>query len=210
MKTVFIAIVLMIFSFAKAADADDKLYFYFECSGDQDCIDLVQPNGKIFSVNAAPVLEISKKNILSVHAQYRLLNNYLLNIELDKLSAGKLTTLSKENAGKKLIASFNNEILGFSYCRETADRGIFSLTIGPVPEITSGSPLKEIPFFKDFIVDSNLKQWRALKNKYKIFMIIFILAWVYVLFPKIKKWPGSLCSCIKDGLSPGPEWTSKK
>lgn len=184
MKFQIFALFFLVHALLGSANADDKLYFYIECSPGQKCIDLAYDNGKKESVLATPAQVLARADIKSASVQMGVGAPQSLNIELGKEAAKKFEKITGENIGKKIMVVFDNKIL----TAPTVNAPIS----GPRIMISGGygehGPFWEkAPWLQDLIKDSYRASGRSVMIYVIIALAISISALVFILLPRMRR-----------------------
>jgi hypothetical protein len=183
MKTYLLAIIFLIFMFLGTASADDRLYLYKPCSGEQNCIELAYDNGEKESVQANPSMVLAKSDITAFIRSGGFPGITFLDIELDKEVSKKINQFFGENFGKGIIIVFNNKIININppaIIKKYGDRTTYSF--GNWRHL-----LKQIPWLKDLIEESYNS---VIGRNVWIYVItslgIILAAFIFVFFPRNK------------------------
>lgn len=187
MKKYFLAIIFLSFMFLDTAGADDKVYLYKPCSGEQNCIEFVRDNGGKESVQANPYMVLTKSDIRFAFPRRSggFEGNIFLDIEFDKEVTKKINPLFTENHGKGIILVFNNKIMNINPPSQT----IITFSGGTTYSFREWGPfLEKVPWLKDLIKESyhsviGRNAWIYVLSSLGIMFATF----VFVLFPRMRR-----------------------
>jgi len=178
---IFASFFFLVHALLGSANADDKLYFYIECSPGQKCIDLAYDNGKKESVLATPAQVLARSDIKSVSVQMGGDTRQSLSIELGKEAAKKFEKITGENIGKKLVVVLDNKIL-------TAPTVNEPITVGRIMIWGGHGPFWEkVPWLQDLIKDSYRASGRSVMIYVIIALAVSISAFVFILLPRMRR-----------------------
>jgi hypothetical protein len=163
--------------------AGDKFSLHIACSQGKQCINLAGDNGKQESVQATPAMELTKADITAASVQSAGIGRFSLNIELREAASGKLKEITGENIGKRLAIVFDNKILSAPNINQPiSERKI--LIINSYGD--SGAFWKNSPWLEDLIKASNQASGHSIRLYVVIAFGIAIVAFVFVLIPRLK------------------------
>ena len=183
MKFRVLALFLLIHPLLGRAKADDRLYFYIECSQGQQCIEMAYANGKTESVLAVPAQVLARGDLQSASVQTGG-NAQSLNMELSSEASAKLEKITGDNLGKKLIVVFDNRILTApTIVQPIASRKI---TIGNGPG-GQGLFWEKAPWLQDLIKDSYKAGGRSVMIYGIIALAVAVFALIFVLLPRMRR-----------------------
>jgi hypothetical protein len=184
MKFQIFALFFLVHALSGSANADDKLYFYIECSPGQRCIDLAYNNGKKESVLATPAQVLARADIKSASVQMGGNSQQSLNIELGKEAAKKFEKITRENIGKKIMVVLDNRILTAPTVHEPITVGRIMLWSGYGEH---GPFWEKVPWLHDLIKDSYRASGRSVMIYVIIALAISISAFVFILLPRMRR-----------------------
>jgi hypothetical protein len=177
---IFVLFLMCLASTVNAA-ADSALYLHLECSAGQACIDLpYRDNGKM-SVLATPALVLGKADFKSASVQTYEAAQMAILLELRKEAADVFGKVTGENIGKKLAVVFHDKILTAPTIRESIGGGIIKIDGGKDPF------WKEAPWLKELIEDSYKTSGRSVMVYVIVALAVSILAFVFILLPRMKR-----------------------
>ncbi len=187
MKTHFLAIILFIFMFLGTASADDKVYLYQPCSGEQNCIEFVHENGVKESVQANPFMVLTKSDIRFAFLRWSggFEGGTFLEIEFNKEVTKKINPFFTENHGKGIIVVFNNKIMNIN----PPSRRTITIVGGTTYSFREWGPLLEkVPWLKDLIKESyhsviGRNVWIYVLSSLGFMFVTF----VFVFLPRMKR-----------------------
>ena len=184
MKFKMFALISLFLALLGIANADDKIYFYIECSAEQQCIDLAYGDGKTASVLATPLQALERADIRSASVQMSANSPQSLNIELSEEASRKFEKITGENVGKRLMVVFDNRILNTPTINAPIGGGKIMISGG------SGEKRpfwEKAPWLQNLVKDSYQASGRSLMIYVIIALAMAISAFVFVLLPRIKR-----------------------
>lgn len=181
MKSQIFAFSLIFCALMGMANADDKLYFYIECSPGLKCIALAFANGGKESVVATPALALSRAEIESASVQMAGNTPQSLRIELTKEASEKLEKITRGNVGKKLYVVLGDTIL----TAPTIQAPVTSRSI--VISSQLGAFWEKVPWLQALIKDSVLARADSVVMHVIIALAVSISAFAFVLLPRRKR-----------------------
>jgi hypothetical protein len=184
MKSHIFALLFLILVLAGSAIADDRLYFYPECSPGQQCMDLAYGDGKTDSVLAAPVLILGKADIAAANIQMDASIPKALNIELGEEASKKFEKITGANIGKKLMVVFDNIILTAPMVNAPITSRSITIRRGPGNQ----NPFWErAPWLQDIIRESSKAGGRSVMIYAIVALAVSVSAFAFILIPRMKR-----------------------
>jgi len=164
--------------------AGDKFLLYIACSEGKQCIDLTGDNGKLESVQATPVMELAKADIISASVQSARAGSASLSIELSEEASLTLKKITRNNIGQRLMVVFDNKLLTAPTINmPISERKILiSNSYGE-----NAAFWKNSPWLEDLIKASNSAGRHSIRLYTVIAFSIAIIAFGFVLLPRLKQ-----------------------
>jgi len=180
------------------AKADDRLYFYIECSPGQQCIDLAYETGKTASVAATPAQVLGRGDLKSAKVQMagaapqaikkldkeagqKFDVNLGLTIELSEEASKKFERMTGQNIGRKLMVVFDNRILTAPTINQAVTGRMLLISGG------RGPFWEKAPWLQDLIKNSQDSSARSILSYVIIALAVSVTALVIVLLPRMRR-----------------------
>ncbi len=181
MKSCILAFLFAFFALPGIAGADDGLYFYFECSPGQQCIDLATRDGKMESVLATPAMVLGGTDLKSAKVRPGINAAPSLDIELTDEAAGKFEKITAGNIGKRLMVVFENKILTAPTIQQPIRGGILTIYS------SQGAFWEKAPWMQGLIKGSYRQSGRSVMTYVIIAAVVLIAVFIFVLVPRMKR-----------------------
>ncbi len=184
MKFHIFALLFLFSALLGTAKADDRVYFYLQCSQGQTCMDLADQDGKRESVLATPAQMLGRGDIESAIVQKGGDTQPSLALELSKEASRKFEKITEENIGKKLMVVLDNKILAAPTINAPIRDPKIKLTI-----FSRRNDLfwEKVPWLQDLVKQSYKSGGRPVMIYMIVTLGIAISAFAFVLVPRLKR-----------------------
>lgn len=166
-------VILMILSFQWVLADISSIEIYIECKGEKDCRPVIHNDSypKDLMVRAQPEMVLSRSNVRSVILDEKEHKSTHITLAITDEAKKKFERITGENINKRLVLVYQNIALASPYI---VDR-ISSKTLALSQSESSEVDIKEIPFIKEIIQESQTHKSRIQKTQFYTYLILALL-----------------------------------